>query len=155
LARRFYSEINLHVVWRVKENVPVLQGATERHLHQHLLDRCAREPMVICHGIGGTDDHVHLVVNVPPTLPISDWIGELKGGSSHYINHVIANRKVLQWQEGYGVVSFGTKDLPWVVQYVRNQRRHHAKGNAHDRLERIEFDDEGSPVNRAGVPKAR
>ena len=25
-------------------------------------------------------------------------------------------RKVLEWQAGYGVVSFGTRDLPWVVE---------------------------------------
>jgi len=44
---------------------------------------------------------------------------------------------VLLWQEGYGVVSFGTKDLDWVRQYVRNQREHHARGTTHDRLERL------------------
>ena len=45
--------------------------------------------------------------------------------------------KVLQWQIGYGVVSFGTRELPWVVDYIRNQREHHAAGSVYDRLERI------------------
>ena len=36
------------------------------------------------------------------------------------------------------MVTFGTKDLPWVVQYIRNQKQHHASGQVHDRLERIE-----------------
>jgi hypothetical protein len=44
---------------------------------------------------------------------------------------------VLEWQTGYGVVSFGMRDLDWVVEYVRNQREHHARGAVHDRLERI------------------
>jgi putative transposase len=44
---------------------------------------------------------------------------------------------VLQWQAGYGVVSFGTKDLDWVKAYIQNQREHHAQGTAQDRLERI------------------
>jgi hypothetical protein len=34
-------------------------------------------------------------------------------------------------------VSFGTKDLEWVREYVRNQKERHAKGNLVDRLERI------------------
>jgi hypothetical protein len=41
---------------------------------------------------------------------------------SHYVNHELANRKLLDWQRGYGVVSFGTKDLQWVIDYIRNQK---------------------------------
>ena len=90
------------------------------------------------HEIGGTETHVHLAVSVPPTLTPSQWIGELKGGSAHDVNQQTGKRqKVVQWQAGYGIVSFGTKDLEWVIQYIRNQRQHHAKGTVHDRLERI------------------
>jgi len=45
---------------------------------------------------------------------------------------------MLDWQEGYGVVSFGTRDLPWVIEYVRQQEQHHRDGTVQDRLERIE-----------------
>jgi len=93
---------------------------------------------VVVHAIGGVADHIHLAVTIPPTLNLSDWIGELKGASAHFINHEICNRKTLEWQTGYGVVSFGTKDLPWVVQYIQQQKEHHARGAVQDRLERIE-----------------
>jgi hypothetical protein len=43
---------------------------------------------------------------------------------------------------GYGVVSFGTKDLDWVVRYLRNQKDHHKKGTIVGRLEKI-TDEEG------------
>ena len=45
---------------------------------------------------------------------------------------------MLEWQDGLGVVSFGTKDIPWVATYVRNQRKHHADGTTHERLERTD-----------------
>jgi hypothetical protein len=45
--------------------------------------------------------------------------------------------KVLQWQSGYGVVSFGTGDLPWVKAYIADQKEHHRVGKIADRLERI------------------
>lgn len=44
--------------------------------------------------------HVHLAVSVPPALTISEWIGELKGASAHYVNHEVARRRVLEWQSG-------------------------------------------------------
>jgi putative transposase len=46
-------------------------------------------------------------------------------------------RKVLEWQAGYGVVIFGTQNLPWVKRYIQRQKAHHAKGTIEDRLERI------------------
>ena len=49
----------------------------------------------------------------------------------------------INWQRGYGVVSFGKNNLAWVLEYVGNQKEHHARGNAHDRLERTTSDEEG------------
>jgi len=51
---------------------------------------------------------------------------------------------VLDWQTGYGVVSFGTKDLEWVVNYIRNQKEHHEKRATVERLEKITHDEDES-----------
>jgi hypothetical protein len=86
---------------------------------------------------------------------ISELIGTLKGYSSHEVNHRMGLRqKVLQWQTGYGVVSFGTADLPWVIAYVRNQKEHHAHGKTHERLERIHRFDDRSPEAEAESDEA-
>ena len=138
MSLRAYAEINLHFVWHTTNNEPVLVDEIEAQLHRYLRGRAMETPGLFLHQVGGTDDHVHLVASVPPTLLVSEWVGRLKGAGSHFINHQIANRKVLAWQTGYGVVSFGTKDLPWVVDYVRRQREHHANGKTHERLERAE-----------------
>ena len=37
------------------------------------------------------------------------------GICAHQINHGPCGLGVLAWQTGYGVVSFGQRDLPWVV----------------------------------------
>jgi len=143
VPRNVYSEIHLHLTWHTKGNARVLTDDIERHLHRYLKERAMRTPGVFVHAIDGVADHLHLAVTVPPTLNISEWVGDLKGASAHFINGEICNRKMLEWQTGYGVVSFGTKDLPWVVDYVHNQKAHHAQGQVHDRLERIERAESG------------
>ena len=111
--------------------------------------RIIKTPGVFVHEVGGTDTHIHAAVTIPPTLLISEFVGQIKGASSHDVNEQFALRgKVLQWQAGYGVVSFGTRDLEWVKQYVRNQREHHAAGKIIDRLERIT----GLESQQAGAP---
>jgi putative transposase len=138
MSRSYYSEINLHIVWHAKGSRPLLTPDVEHLAYRLLKKRIADTPGAFYHEIGGIETHVHVVVSVPPTLLISDFVGQLKGGSSHDVNQAIGMRqKMLEWQNGYGVVSFGTRDLPWVVDYVRNQREHHAKGTSHERLERI------------------
>jgi len=144
MSRNYYSEINLHVVWHTKNSLPLLTPEIEALAYRLLKNRIIKTPGAFFHEIGGIETHVHIAVTIPPTLLISDFIGQLKGGSSHDVNQALGNRqKELQWQAGYGVVSFGTRDLPWVVDYVRNQREHHARGSIHERLERI---DQEEPV---------
>ncbi|HVS80296.1 MAG TPA: IS200/IS605 family transposase [Pyrinomonadaceae bacterium] len=142
MSNRAYSEINLHITWHVKESLPIITETIEPRLHKYLTHYALQAKGVIVHAINGTETHVHMGVSIPPTLVIADWIGKLKGSSSHYVNHELVNRKLLDWQTGYGVVSFGTKDLEWVVDYIRNQKEHHRKGTIVDRLERINNDDD-------------
>jgi putative transposase len=138
MPRNVYSEINLHLTWHTKGNEPVLVDAVESRCHKFLTHQCLQIAGVRVHAVGGTADHVHVAASIPPTVTISEWIGRLKGASAHHINHEICNRKILAWQDGYGVVSFGIKDLPWVVKYVQNQREHHTARRVFDRLERID-----------------
>jgi putative transposase len=158
MSRNYYSEINLHIKWHCKESAPMLTAQVEPVAHRIIKQRLANTPEVFLHEIGGTDTHAHVAVTVPPSLTISEFVGQLKGASSHDVNQQFAMRgKVLQWQAGYGVVSFGTKDLPWVRQYIRNQREHHATGRTSNRLERIteiETDmSNRSPVNGADAER--
>ena len=143
MSRNHYAEINLHITWHTKESVPLLTPDIETAVHKSVLKRCLETPGVFFREIGGTETHIHLAVSIPPTLTISTWIGQLKGGSSHDVNQQLGC-KSLDWQTGYGVVSFGTMDLKWVVEYIRNQREHHARGSTANRLERITDPDEAA-----------
>ena len=118
----------------------MIRERIEDRLYHYLTHRILETPEVRLHAIGGIETHVHIGLSAPPNLLISDYIGQLKGSSSHYINHEI-EPKALQWQRGYGIVTFGTKDLPWVIGYIKNQKEHHRRGTTHDRLERFASDD--------------
>ena len=70
------------------------------------------------------------------------------------MNHTLANRKVIKWQSGYGVVSFGPKAMPWVVRYVEKQREHHAQRTTYERLERVEIE-KRKPVETGSLEDER
>lgn len=148
MPHNYYSEINLHITWHTKDSLPLLTPTVEPLTHRYIKQRLVNEKGVFVHEIGGIETHIHLVVTVPPLIAISEWIGQLKGASAHEVNRQVGLRdKTLQWQTGYGVVSFGSGDLEWVKAYVRNQRQHHTNGSVFDRLERF-----GVPDVNAGHP---
>src|SRR3989442_1594232 len=111
MSAHFYSQINLPILWHPKESAPPLPPQVEAVVHHYLRGRCINTRGVYIHEVGGIETHVHLCVSVPPTLLISEFIGQLKGSSAHEANQKLAEgRKLLEWQTGYGVVSFGRKD---------------------------------------------
>jgi putative transposase len=143
MPNNVYSEIHLHITWHTKHGV-LIEPAFEARLHQFIRSYAAQTAGVRVHAVNGTADHIHLAVSIPPTLNTSEWLGKLKGASTHHVNHRLINRRAFGWQQGYGVLSFGTKDLPWVVEYVQRQKEHHTAGTAQERLERTV-----SPLKRA------
>lgn len=134
MSNRSYAEINFHLTWHTKDNLPFITPAIEPDLWAFVKNRIVTMPNVYFHAIGGIQDHIHLAASFYPPFEIDRWIGEMKGASSHEFG------KSSQWQKGYGVVSFGTKDLDWVVAYVHNQKEHHRTGTTRERLERISVD---------------
>ena len=154
MSRNYYSEINLHVTWHTIGSRPILVPAIEQETHRFLRQKMIDTPGVFVHEIGGTETHIHIALTIPPTLTISDYIGQLKGASSHHVNHTNPTcDKLLEWQSGYGVVSFGTRNLHWVKDYIQNQKEHHAKRTTVARLERInamETEPQSQGVNAAG-----
>jgi putative transposase len=137
MSKRVYSEINLHITWHTKNNLRMISSGLEKDLHSFLRNKVVETQGTYFHAIGGIEDHVHLAISIKPSVDLDNWIGQMKGSSSHEFG------KALQWQSGYGIVSFGTKDLKWVINYVLNQKEHHASARIFDRLERIEDNDDG------------
>ena len=89
MPKNVYSEINLHITWHTKQSDPVITEAIESRLHHFLEHKILETKGVLLHALDGTQDHIHAVASVPPSLLVSEWIGKLKGGSSFYINHEI------------------------------------------------------------------
>ena len=88
-------------------------------------------------------DHVHLLVRLPPSVKVSDYIGQVKGATAHRVNEEIKPDFKLTWQEGYGVLTLRKDELEKVSHYIDNQETHHQTGRLSVLLETIA--DESSP----------
>ena len=123
-----------HIVWATKGREPWLCGEVERMVHGAIVGK-ANEMRLKVYATGNADDHIHVLVSIPPALSVAKVVGLLKGASSHYVN---ASGKIpwrFAWQEGYGVVTVGERLLSTAVAYVRSQRQHHAEHTVYEYYE--------------------
>ncbi len=74
--------------------------------------------------IGGIEDHVHLLVELPPTILVPKAVNLIKSNSSKWMH-----RQGLKfaWQEGFSSFSVSASNIPAVKKYAFNQAAHHRK----------------------------
>jgi len=132
-----YWKLYYHFVWSTKGRQPLINASLEPAIYRAIAAKVLEMGGTV-HAIGGTSDHVHLAVSVPPKVALAKFIGDVKGNSSHYVNSVVKPDFEFHWQDEYGVLSFREKDLPGVVKYIQNQRKHHADGTIMTILERYD-----------------
>jgi putative transposase len=122
-----YWRLFYHIVWATKARQPVLEDADARIVSQSIRTTL-RSFKADLHAVGVMPDHVHLATSIPPNVALAEVIGRLKGASAHALNHQPGRPpdRSFSWQTEYGILSFGEKALPTVIQYIQNQKQHHA-----------------------------
>jgi putative transposase len=118
-------DLKYHLVWITKYRKPVLRGEIATRLRELVRQTCASLDVYIEKG-HVAEDHVHLLVSVPPKLSVSDLMQRIKGRSS---------RKMMQefgelsrqfwgrhmWARGYFAASAGNVTEEIIKQYIESQ----------------------------------
>lgn len=119
-----YCQLYYHLVWTTKGRRPLLAGDREPVIYDFLRAKaCGLGGFV--YALNGTEDHVHLVVSIPPRLSLADFVGQVKRVAAAQFNR-LGSHPLLDWQEEYGAFTFDGKRLPNVIDYVTRQKEHHA-----------------------------
>ncbi len=126
-----------HVVWYTEAGASLLEGEV-RGMVYGTIRREAERLGAVVHALGGTGDHVHVVLTIPPHLAVADCVQELKRASRHAVNQRLTLLTRLRWQRGFGVFTFGERSLPTVVEYVQRQEEVHKGGEVKAYYERVD-----------------
>ena len=85
----------------------------------------AREKRMSALAVGGAADHVHVLLSIPSTMPISKAVQLIKGGSSKWLHDSFPVMREFAWQEGYGAFSIGISGVADTIAYIDEQEQHH------------------------------
>jgi REP element-mobilizing transposase RayT len=128
------TQLYVHLVWTTHLRLPLIVPEVEQQLYPVILNKCRD---LECHALalGGIEDHVHLFVQFPAKLAIAKLAKEVKGASSHFVNHEVTRLAPFQWQAGYGAFTVSKRSVDSVIEYVRNQKQRHKEGHLLEELE--------------------
>jgi len=126
----------MHCVFSVKERRPFLTGTIRERLWPYL-GGIARENDMKALAVGGVEDHVHVLLSLPATLPLSKAMQLLKGNSSKWLRETFPELRAqdFAWQEGFGAFSIGLSGIENTVHYIQRQEEHHRKRSFREELE--------------------
>ncbi len=120
-----FSQIYLQFVFAVQGRQSLIHKNNKEELHKYITSlvhaRKAKMLAVYC-----MPDHLHLFVGFKPSVLISDFVKQIKVESHQFIKEK-GWAHGFNWQEGYGVFSYGHSQINTVCRYVLNQEHHHQK----------------------------
>jgi REP element-mobilizing transposase RayT len=106
----------------------LISPALEARVHACIAAKC-RELKCDVLAIGGTEDHLHVLVRLHATVSVAELVKEMKGSSSHLATHVVAPDAGFKWQATYGAFSVGVAEIDRICTYIKRQKQHHAEGS--------------------------
>jgi len=118
-----YAQNMVHVVFSTKERRKAIPEDLRSRLWAYVAGVCQNLGIGV-HAIGGIEDHMHLLIQVPPSLALAKAVSTIKSNSSRWANE---QGQKFTWQEGYGAFSVSHSNLPMVVSYIRNQKARHTR----------------------------
>lgn len=121
-----YSQIYLHIVFTVKKREYLIDPKWESELYKYITGIVQNKGQKMI-AINGMPDHVHLFIGMKPSCCLSDLVREIKKATTEFLRNKKYVPEKFQWQNGYGVFSYGHASVAHVSNYIFNQKEHHKK----------------------------
>ena len=114
-----------HIVWIPKYRKRVLRGRLVERLTE-LLQECAEMNDWTIEELNIQEDHVHIIVQIKPSISVSKAVQLMKGGTSKVIREEFPELKEFLWgdslwSDGYFAETVGSVNEEKIREYVKNQ----------------------------------
>jgi REP element-mobilizing transposase RayT len=121
-----YSQIYIQVVFAVEGRQNLIPKQHKEELHKYMTGIISERGQKLL-AVHCMPDHTHVLIGLKPSTALSDLVRDVKNGSSNFINQKQWVPGRFCWQEGFGAFSYGHSQRTRIINYIRDQERHHAR----------------------------
>jgi len=121
-----YTQILYQIVFSTKNREKTMTESGQEKAYRYIWGILTNNN---CHlyRIGGMENHLHIVTHIHPTVAVSNLIKDIKLATSEYIKSENIFPEFNGWQEGYGAFTYLITAKDNLIEYVKNQKKHHRK----------------------------
>ncbi|MDQ6968692.1 MAG: IS200/IS605 family transposase, partial [Mariprofundaceae bacterium] len=100
------SVLMVHLVWVTKYRSPVLRGEIQKRCREIIIQICDAEDVQILKGVV-SKDHIHMHVDYPSKLSVSDFVKRVKGRTSRKLQSEFPSLKKRYWGRHFWAIGYG------------------------------------------------
>lgn len=115
--------LQYHIVWATKYRRPFLVKGIEKEFIKNLQETAKKYPTLQIFAANTDRDHIHIQIELPPSLTIAEVVQKLKAATSHHLRKKFKVIKEIYfekegiWSVGYFVSSVGLNESQ-IRQYI-------------------------------------
>ena len=125
-----------HVVINTYRRQMTIPDETSEHMYRYIWSIIKSRNSRL-YRINGTGNHIHMLIELSPTMALSDLVRDIKQGSSKWAKQQVYFPQFSGWGKEYGAFSVGRREKNVVVKYIINQREHHKSRTFEDEYRAI------------------
>ena len=119
-----YTKLLYHIVFRTKYGKNTIPEQHEKELYAYILGIINNKKSKL-YRIGGTENHLHLLIDIHPTFAVSDFMRELKEYSSKWLAQNPNFPDFESWAVSFAAFTYNLSDKQTIINYIKNQKEHH------------------------------
>ena len=119
-----YTRLLYQIVFSTKNRIPCLIKRNQDRLYKYIAGLLKNKE---CHlyRINGIEDHIHILMDIPPKISVSSLVKDIKLASSQFIKQEQLFPHFAGWQIGFGAFTYSIKEKDRLIEYIKNQEQHH------------------------------
>ncbi len=119
-----YTQIHIQIIFAVKGRQSLIPFSFEDELYKYITGIVQNKNQKML-AINGMPDHIHFFIGLRPDCTISDLVREVKKASNKFVNEKLNMGGEFAWQGGFGAFSYCRSEGQTVINYIKNQKKHH------------------------------
>ena|SRR5882724_3982343 len=128
-----YSSIKIHIIFGTKRRARWIHESFEQELWAYMAGTARNKGFLVLKA-GGVEDHIHLLVDLPPELDVSKAVQVIKANSSHWMKRHVRS---FAWCRGFAAFSVSESMKMKTIAYITNQKKHHKRKSMDEELREL------------------
>ena len=141
-----YRQILYHIIFCTYKRERTIFEPYHEDLYRYIWGIIKSKGCVL-YQINGTENHIHILSDLHPTIALSDLLRDIKRSSSIWMKKSGNYPEFKSWSEGSCSLTYSLKEKERLINYIKNQKEHHKIVSFEDEYKNImiengiEYDD--------------